>query len=375
MLTRRDILAMIQEKGYFRLGPITLEYTGCAKAGMSPGNDNFASISRLEFTKDSVKYVFLAEVSSLSTPRSLVSTIQFISKTAESLDSSHPNEERQHFPLVVAPFLSQERLDDLVSQKVSGLDLCGNGVLVAGDLLVYKAGNRNLYPQSTRLRNVYQLKNSLAPRALLVNSVFQSAKGLIEFINARGGRTTFSTVSKVLKQLEEDLVISREAKSVRQIQPEKILDSLSTNYKPPKITSRWLGRCNASSLAELAAPLQQAAIAQGKRFVLTGASSANQYCAFGGEPIVSVYTDASIAPLLAATGLQFEEEKRFANLEIFQTFSDWVYFDPRDKDGLQIASPVQAYIEMAAGDPRQRQASEEIRRRILADLADRSESK
>jgi len=106
--------------------------------------------------------------------------------------------------------------------------------------------------------------------------------------------------------------------------------------------------------------------------VLTETASANQYCAFGGEQIVSIYTDASIAPLLDASGGQYEEGKRFTNLEIFQTFSDWVYFDPRSKDGLQIASPIQAYLELANGDPRQRQAAEQIRQRILGDLADRS---
>src|SRR5260370_3403080 len=42
-------------------------------------------------------------------------------------------------PIVVAPFLSTEQLDALLAQGVSGLDLCGNGVLwVPGELFVYR---------------------------------------------------------------------------------------------------------------------------------------------------------------------------------------------------------------------------------------------
>ena len=365
---------MIQERGYFRLGPVTLKYTGGSKASMGPRGDNFFSITFLNVTEGSREYEFLAEVTALSTPKSLDATIRTIKRGVDVLDSTCPAPETKQCPLVIAPYLSEERLNELVSQGVSGLDLCGNGVLIADDLFVYKTGSKNLYPQSTRLRNVYQLKSSTIPRALLIESKFQSVKKLVEFINTRCGDITFPTVSKVLKQLEEDMVIAREAKSLRQIQPEKILDALRTNYRPPKITNTWLGRCNAASLKELVTPLQQAADAQEKRFVLTGTASANQYCTFGGEQIVSIYTEASIAPLLDATGRQYEEGKRFANLEIFQTFSDWVYFDPRDKDGLQVASPIQAYLELANGDPRQRQAGEQIRQRILANLADRSES-
>jgi len=277
-------------------------------------------------------------------------------------------------PLVIAPYLSADRLNELQAQDCCGVDLCGNGVIVAEGVLVYKTGEPNLYPNTADIRNVYGRKSAMIPQALLLQPSFGRVKDLVEFINFRGGNVTFATVSKAIKQLEEDLVIARQARSVRQIQPEKILGALVANYRSPKITNTWLGRCDPADPAEIAIPLQNAAAGQGKRIVLTGAASANQYCAFGGERIVSIYTDASIASLLNAAGGQYEEGKRFANLEIVQTFSDWVYFDPRDKDGLKYASPIQAYIELANGDPRQQQAADEIRRQILADLIARSES-
>jgi len=315
-------------------------------------------------------------ISAISTPKALQATIDNATgkakQRAKTWGSQFPD--RIYLPLVITPYLSQDRLDELQEQECCGIDLCGNGVILAEGVLIYRTGEPNRYPNNAEIRNVYRRKSALVPQTLILQPAFGAIKELVEFINARGGNITFPTVSKVLKKLEEDLVVAREAKSISQIQPEKILDALRTNYRSPKITNAWLGRCNAASLTELVAPLQQAADAQRKRFVLTGTASANQYCTYGGEQIVSVYTEASIAPLLDATGRQYEEGKRFANLKVLQTFSDWVYFDPRDKDGLPVASPIQAYLELANGDARQRQAAEQIRQRILAGLADRSES-
>src|SRR4029079_17973282 len=47
-------------------------------------------------------------------------------------------------PLVVVPYLSRDRLAVLETEGVSGLDLCGNGVVVVpGELLVYRTRNPN----------------------------------------------------------------------------------------------------------------------------------------------------------------------------------------------------------------------------------------
>lgn len=386
-MTIKDILARIEDQGGLKLGSFTLTLgLSSITTDESPTYVPIATANLKTRISERDLY-FNAPISTLSTPKALQYTVSkaealkaqalknAISKAnvrAEEWERQFPA--RTYLPLVIAPYLSSTRLDELQEQKCCGVDLCGNGVIVAEGILIYKTGEPNLYPNSGEIRNVYRQKTALIPQALILQPSFGAVKELVEFINSRSGKITFATVSKALKQLEEDLVIAREGKSVRQIQPEKILDSLSTNYRPPKITNSWLGRCNTANLAELTAPLQQAAVAQGKRFILTGTASANQYCTFGGEPIVSVYTDASIAPLLASTGEQYEEGKRFANLEIIQTFSDWVYFDPRDQAGLQTASPIQAYLELSNGDPRQQQAAEQIRQHILAKLSARSET-
>ena len=49
---------------------------------------------------------------------------------------------------------------------VSGLDLCGNGiVIVKGELLVVRSGLPNRFPRSEPIRNVYRGDSSLVGRA------------------------------------------------------------------------------------------------------------------------------------------------------------------------------------------------------------------
>ena len=63
-------------------------------------------------------------------------------------------------------------------------------------------------------------------------------------IKSRGGSITQATVSKVCSSLDQDLVIERtkgqlpRTRSLRLIQPDKLLELLAENYAPPVINQR-----------------------------------------------------------------------------------------------------------------------------------------
>ena len=106
---------------------------------------------------------------------------------------------------------------------------------------------------------------------------------------------------------------------------------------------------------------------------MTGASSASIYSGFAGEPILALYTDVRIESLLDDLDWGIEETKRFANLEIFRTDSDWVYFDSRIMDDVPVACPIQTYLELANGDTRQKKAAEQVRDKILSEMTFKTE--
>ena len=84
-------------------------------------------------------FPFVLEAKSQSTPQAVMSAV------AEARASSGPDEH----PIVLVPYLSPERLADLERERVSGVDLCGNGlVLVPGRLCVLRTGQPNTYLDS-----------------------------------------------------------------------------------------------------------------------------------------------------------------------------------------------------------------------------------
>jgi hypothetical protein len=84
--------------------------------------------------------LFALEYKGAFTPRVLREAIAMVKAYADATDLK---------PLVVVPFLSEERLKELEQEGVSGVDLCGNGlVTVPHQFAVYRTGAPNRFPSS-----------------------------------------------------------------------------------------------------------------------------------------------------------------------------------------------------------------------------------
>ena len=59
---------------------------------------------------------------------------------------------------------------------------------------------------------------------------------------------------------------------------------------------------------------------------------------------------------------------RFPNLELVETEDETVYFDTRKEGNSCWASPVQVYLELMAGDKRDRETAEQVKSFILTTL-------
>ena len=307
------------------------------------------------------KYRFAAELKALSTPKSLDSAVLQIRRASERLGL---------YPLVVTTYLSQDNLQCLEREGISGLDLCGNGVVVVpGKLLLWRSGAANKYPRGTAIHNVYRGNSSLIARAFLLKPRYDSAQGLLAEVRVCGGEVTPATVSKVCSALAEDLLIERQkverTKRMKLLQPDRLLDALAANFQPPGVQRRVVGKCSlkAKSLTDALMAWQKA---RGERIVRTGADSAGRYATMAREPIARFYC-TQLAALLDILGPNLVETNRFPNIELLETTDPTVYFDAQDD---LIASPIQCFLELQAGDKRDQDTAEQVRRLILRNTND-----
>ena len=323
-------------------------------------------------------YTFGAEIRTRYTPQAL---IQAVAQTRHLNDQSHT------YPMVIVPYLNEEGLRYLQEQGVSGLDLCGNGVVVVpNELLVFRTGLPNKYPSSASIKNVYRGDSSLVARVFFARSEYPTVGEIQKETRERGGKIALSTVSKALKSLEEDLLVGRNSGAIRLLQAEKLLDKLSANFQVSKVSRRFQAKYLTDETSVMEALVSNAQ-ANHARCVLTGMSSVNLYAATSHPDKLSLYC-TDIDALLSRRGGEHpapvEETSRFADIELLETQDETVYFDSRQdekksrdmwrgKDWLQIwlygaASPVQTYAELMAGGPREKQIAEQVKQLILNEV-------
>ena len=306
-------------------------------------------------------YRFAVTCRAVSTPKELARAMETARRSARPPGS---------FPMVLVPYLASAQLRLLEEGQVSGIDLCGNAlIMVPSQILISRTGAPNNFRRAGVIKNVYRKNSSIIPRVFLLKPQYNSIKELMGEIESGGGAITQATISKVCASLDQDLVIERtkgalpRTRSLRLLQPEKLLDLLSENYAPPVISHRLAAKTTLTPdqfcgrIAEWKAEAAQKA-------TLTGSSSAGRYAVMAREPIQSLYC-SDLDSLRTRLGPELEETSRFPNIELLETDDDFVYFDARAD---LAASPVQTYLELMQGDKREQETAEQLRQAILRPL-------
>jgi hypothetical protein len=355
-ITEEEILARLR-RGEIGLPPLEVE-----KVEVLGGTRDTCVDAQITFGWQKKRYRFGAEIRRLWTPKTVAEAANQIQRTAPSQRLS---------PLVIVPYLDQERLRELEARGISGIDLCGNGIVVVpGEWLVFRTGFPNLYRWEGRIKNVYRGASAMVARAFLLTGGFRSVGEALDKLRALGGEVTLPTVSKVCKSLEQDLVIERArgetptSRSLRLLQPEKLLHLLCENYSPPEVATSLSGRFAGppEALVEKLLAWEQR---DGRRIVRTGADSVEAYAVMARESVQTFYCSDADAPR-KGLGKEFTETERFANVRFLETQDEFVYFDRRSN---LLASPVQTYLELATGEKREKETAEQVQRFILGQLS------
>lgn len=272
-------------------------------------------------------------------------------------------------PMLVMPYLGDSQLAELEQRGLSGIDLCGNGVVIVPDKLsVYRTGAKNKFPSYSPIRNVYRKNTSMVGRTLLAKPWYDEVQELRDEVNtrnplvARWGKKamSLSTVSKALKGMEDDLIVDR-SDGIRLLQPDKLLEQLNLNYELPWITSSTTLKVDCAS-QQLLRLLQEKSEQTMSPIVATGLSSVSRYAIMQRDDVLSVYCPR-VAALTAE--LPAREDQRFPNLRLIETEEQSAFFDAREEDGFLWASPTQTYLELMVGDKRDRETAEQVRSYVL----------
>lgn len=372
-MRENEIIGRIR-RGEFQFPPADLRLLSNPTA--APPERTFGD-GILEVTWGNKSAAFLLDVKATATPRMIEEAATALKTAAESLGLK---------PMLICPYLSEDRLVSLEKQMVSALDLNGNGIILTEDMRLWTAGRPNQFKALGPKRNPYRGDSSVFTRALLLKSKFDSLGAFREFavskLSSLGSQEqvnglTMSTASRVIDALNEDYVIEtqkrptgavlgkssatvvrfaiKSTRSFTVVDKTRLLEQLSKNFRPSE-GHRILGRTELAEqeiwtrLADHGNPL-------GLRFVATGIASAGRYKVLSGVYTLSVYvTNLELAQEI----IPIKAGKAFSNLEFIEEQSPTVYFDARKADGQLWSSPIQCWLELANAGPREQEASQEL---------------
>ena len=359
MPTEKDMLDMLVS-GNLSLPPLAFRLKQIDPAI----GENRRSEALVEVSWKNAKADFIVECKSKWTPRVFENTLNMIKMYANQTG---------YLPMIIMPFLSEFQLEELDREEISGVDLCGNGIVIApGRFFVHRSGNKNQFRYSEYIQNIYRKNTSMVSRVFFTRSEYNAVQKICDEVNKRNILVTrwktrpmsLSTVSKALKTLDEDLIVDRN-NTIRLLQPEKLLEKLSENYKPKTTLKRI--RIKLSEEKDTTQVLNEISKKTGLPFVATGTSSVTKYAVMQRSDMLSVYCPRIFA-LQELNIISRNQSDRFPNLEIIESDDETLYFDAKEEQNFLWASPVQVYLELMAGDKRDQETAEQVKSFILNNL-------
>lgn len=318
-----------------------------------PGDRADARIE-LGLAEETKVWRFVVEAKAQSTPLAVQSAVAQARVLAEG----------DELPMILVPYLSPERIAGLEQERVSGIDLCGNGVVIVPEkLYLSRSGQPNLYPESRPLNNPYRGRSSMIARMILSRRRWETLKELAEAVSKAGCGLSLSQVSKTVQALQEDLIVSKRDGGITLLDPVRLIDRIGDAWRKPESNDiRLLRLLSGTDWARALGKVT------GLRWTVSGESSARNYTALSeGGPLQIAVDD--LAKATGALGGKVEVVPAFADIELLMTDDPGIYFQVKeDVAGRRWASRIQCWLELQAGDARQQQAADEVRAQILREV-------
>jgi len=268
--------------------------------------------------------------------------------------------------MIFLPYLSPDRLKELEERSVSGIDLCGNGIIyVPNKICVLRTGQPNLYPDSRTLANPFRGRSALVGRMLLANPQWDRLSDLTEAIKRRSQLKglSLSQVSKTISAYADETIVQKQGSTIKLIDPVGLLDNLGKEWRPnsPRRQVSYRGIDGKAKLAELSKSDKLA-------WSLTGESSATRYCSIAqGGPLRVAVTDMKLAE--STLRLTTESVPNFADVVLMETRDEEYFFaNEPDGKGIRFASRIQTWLELNHGDARQRETAKDLYQEIIKDI-------
>lgn len=256
-------------------------------------------------------------------------------------------------PLLVVPYMSEAGARAAEDAGVNWIDLSGNASIRAENLHVWVQGRPNAYPSRGRPSSPFAPKSARVARVLLLDPEhWWRQKDLVEETGLDDG-----TVSRVVRRLDEELLLEARGRELRPRDPQLLLDAWAEDYRFDRhdIVAGHLSGSGIEVARTIAERLQE----EDLRHAFTGLSAAWAMDRFARFRLNTVYVEGD--PRDAADLVGVRRSDRGANVQIVGPDDVGVFAGEHAWDDLNCVSPAQVYLDLLQLPERADEAARHLR--------------
>ena len=299
------------------------------------------------------------ELLSISTPKVIFEKTNVLVNFASNL------KKQNMVPMIVAPYVSKKESDILIEKGISWIDLSGNMLIkVPQSIYIERTGEPNKFPDSSPIKKIYEGTSSLVCRALLINPEgFSNLSEIVDFINKRNAAITVGTVSKVLKSLEEELIVSKSESMITLKKPELLLDNLAEgywDYSKRKKDRKF--KYDVDSTSDLEALFESSQV----DYAYCGFYAAKRKnLGMTDQITIFIKSIQEVKKAFKRDSTVAIPDEEYGQITLIETKNPCVWFNIREETFNNIIDDLELYLEMVNDKPRGPKIAKQLKERIL----------
>lgn len=261
--------------------------------------------------------------------------------------------------VVAAPYVSERVADICREHRLGYIDAAGNCHLAAPGFHVHVEGVRNQSPDTRAAENLFAPKSSRIVRLLLEHpDRTWTVKDL-----AGEAHVSMGLASRLKHKLIAEAFVEASSRGLRVRQPEKLLEAWAAAYTN---TARAIAVYGMDETRTFERRVSQWCARHAVQHALAEFSAAARWSPMVRHQRAAVYireprTRDVVGPLMQE--LDLKEVDSGASAILWVTDDEAVFFNSHDRDGEQVVSPLQAYLDLTRNPARGREAADELLRR------------
>lgn len=356
-VTEREIIQYLQRAGD-QFAPLTINRL----EEQVPLTEGYRADAIIDFSiQDGPSFEALVEIAPVPTPKNV------LEKSRQLADYMSKASKPNIIPVVIAPYIGKRQGQILADKGISWMDISGNmSIRVSNQIYIERTGQRNRFPDTAPIKKIFQGTSSLVSRALLLKPEgFTSLYEVVDFINKRNANITKSTVSKVLKSLEEELLVNRSRSLISVTNRERLLEKLTEGYtNSTERKSRETYRFATESTKKLFFDFYHKQLV----YVACGFYAAQIKGLALTDQITILVKDIEQVRMAAKQNwIRITPDAEFGNVSITEVKNPGVWFNvplPMYNRDV-VVDDIELFLEMMVDTPRGPKIAEQLKRRIL----------